>query len=280
MSGEYAHAWPEVYIADAGWVAYEPTPQRGMPNAEGYTGVPEEQSAPGGGSEPAPTTETTDALPSDTTAPGRGARDPDEQLFTGDDVADRDTGSDSAPVRYVLRPILQVLPILLGLSLAYLVVFPLGLIVRRRRRRQRATAPLEQVHLAWTEAVEAAAVAGFDERASDTYVERAIRLGEAVPGAADPALTLAATMEVGVFSAEGAEAEDATVAWEASEAIRDAAKAQASVLERGRVWLDPRWLVRSWRRDRAARQRRITLTPRGTSRPSASWWGPTTAAEP
>ncbi|MET0902447.1 MAG: DUF3488 and transglutaminase-like domain-containing protein [Acidimicrobiales bacterium] len=264
VSGEYAHAWPEVYIADAGWVAYEPTPTRGMPNAQAYTGVPEQQSAPGGtGVDFAPTTETTVSPPSDATIPPGSARDPDEGLFTGGDVAGEDTGSDPAPVRYVLRPILRVLPILLGLVVAYLVVFPLGLLVRRRRRRQRATAPLEQVHLAWTEAVEAAAVVGFDERASDTFVERAIRLGEAVPDAAEPALTLAARVEVGVYSAEGAEADDATVAWEASAAISDAAHAQASVLERGQRWLDPRWLLRSWRRERAARQRRITLTPRG-----------------
>ena len=86
-----------------------------------------------------------------------------------------------------------------------------------RRRR------LEQVQLAWTESVESAAIAGFEERASDTYVERALRLGQAVPEAADPALTLAARLEVGSYSAEGAGPDDATVAWEAAGAIGEAA---------------------------------------------------------
>src|SRR5690606_23113857 len=34
----HAHAWPEVYFPEVGWVPFEPTPQRGMPGAEDYTG--------------------------------------------------------------------------------------------------------------------------------------------------------------------------------------------------------------------------------------------------
>ena len=136
-------------------------------------------------------------------------------------------------MRYVLRPILRVLPIVLGLVVAYLVLFPLGLVVRGAGAG--AGAPphrSSRSHLAWTESVEAAAIAGFEERASDTYVERALRLGEAVPEAADPALTLAARLEVGIYSAEGADPDDATVAWEAAGAIGEAATAQATAEER------------------------------------------------
>src|SRR5439155_9684535 len=39
-------AWPEVYVDGYGWVAFEPTPGRGAPGAEAYTGVPEQQAAP------------------------------------------------------------------------------------------------------------------------------------------------------------------------------------------------------------------------------------------
>jgi hypothetical protein len=119
------------------------------------------------------------------------------------------------------------------------------------------------VELAWVESVEAASVAGFDERPSDTHVEGAIRLGEAVPGAADAALTLAARLEVALYSEEGAEPDDATVAWEAAAQVAAAAREQASLGDRFRRWFDPRWLLRAWRQERTARQRRITLTPRG-----------------
>ncbi len=37
--GKNAHAWPEVWFDQLGWVAFEPTPGRGAPGAEDYTGV-------------------------------------------------------------------------------------------------------------------------------------------------------------------------------------------------------------------------------------------------
>nr|MDP9020052.1 transglutaminaseTgpA domain-containing protein [Actinomycetota bacterium] len=41
-----AHSWPEVFLSGYGWVAFEPTPGRGIPGAERYTGVPEQQAVP------------------------------------------------------------------------------------------------------------------------------------------------------------------------------------------------------------------------------------------
>ena len=35
-----------MFIGDAGWVAFEPTPGRGVPGGEGYTGIPEAQANP------------------------------------------------------------------------------------------------------------------------------------------------------------------------------------------------------------------------------------------
>ncbi|MFP5321994.1 MAG: transglutaminaseTgpA domain-containing protein, partial [Acidimicrobiia bacterium] len=46
VRGEHAHAWPEVFLGEYGWVAFEPTPGRGAPFAEQYTGIPEQQAAP------------------------------------------------------------------------------------------------------------------------------------------------------------------------------------------------------------------------------------------
>ncbi|MFL6204510.1 MAG: transglutaminaseTgpA domain-containing protein [Acidimicrobiales bacterium] len=264
VRGEYAHAWPEVYIAGAGWVPYEPTPGRGIPNAEAYTDVPAQQATAGDGSssEVAPTTETTEGIPRDTIDTSQDARNPDEDLFSGDAQDEGAPQADSAPVRWVVRPLLTVIPIVLGLALVYALVFPLALGVRRRRRRQAATSPLAQVHLAWTESMEVASIAGFSERPSDTYVERALRLGHAIPEAADAALTLAARLEVGIYSAEGADLDDAAAAWAAASDISGAARAQVSRWDRLRHVFDPRWLLRSWRTERATQQRRITMTAR------------------
>jgi hypothetical protein len=161
-----------------------------------------------------------------------------------------------------VRPLATVVAVLALLGLVYVLVFPLGVALRRRRRRQRAGSPFEQVELAWTEALEAASIAGFEERPSDTYVERALRLGAAVPEGADAALTLAARLEVAIYSADGADLDDAATAWKAAAEIEDTAKAQASRWARVGHLFDPRWLLRSWRQERTARQRRITLMPR------------------
>src|SRR5207253_3253245 len=54
ITGRQAHAWPEVFVAGYGWVAFEPTPGRGAPGAEAYTGVPAQQDVAGGGGGPRP----------------------------------------------------------------------------------------------------------------------------------------------------------------------------------------------------------------------------------
>ena len=49
VRGRHAHAWPEVYFEGIGWVPFEPTPQRGNPQAQDYTGVaPDQADAPRG----------------------------------------------------------------------------------------------------------------------------------------------------------------------------------------------------------------------------------------
>src|SRR5206468_1301591 len=54
VTGRQAHAWPEVFISGYGWVAFEPTPGRGIPGAEEYTGVSVQQDVLSSGG-PAPT---------------------------------------------------------------------------------------------------------------------------------------------------------------------------------------------------------------------------------
>lgn len=263
VRGEYAHAWPEVFIAGAGWVAYEPTPGRGMPNAEAYTGVPEAQAAASnpGGFDVAPPTTAGDTIPSgpSTTL----ARNPDANVQAGGPQDGGGGQNDSAPVRLVLRPLARVAPIVGGFLLGYALLFPLGLLLRRTLRRRRATTPLEQIELAWLESVEEAAAVGFQEQPSDTYFERAHHLASALPKAESAAFALAGRLEAGTYSAEGADEDDAVVAQAAAEEIRTATRELAPRLTLVGRWFDPRSLVRGWRRDHTARQRRITLTARG-----------------
>ncbi len=45
VTDRQVHVWPEVWFAGIGWVAFEPTPGRGMPGAQAYTGVAAQQDA-------------------------------------------------------------------------------------------------------------------------------------------------------------------------------------------------------------------------------------------
>ena len=64
-----AHTWPEVYFAGVGWVSFEPTPGRGMPGAQSYTGVAPAQAGPAVAPAPAVTVPT--AAGAATTVPAR-----------------------------------------------------------------------------------------------------------------------------------------------------------------------------------------------------------------
>ncbi|MFM2078472.1 MAG: hypothetical protein RJA49_2362, partial [Actinomycetota bacterium] len=50
--GRHAHAWPEVWFDGIGWVAFEPTPSRGNPDAAQYTGVLAQQDDSRGANSP------------------------------------------------------------------------------------------------------------------------------------------------------------------------------------------------------------------------------------
>jgi transglutaminase-like putative cysteine protease len=264
VRGEYAHAWPEVYIAGAGWVLYEPTPGRGAPNAEAYTGVREEQAAAGDqqGTESPETTPSTEGIPQETATTFDG-RSPDDRLDSTAGASNDGGGTDSLSARYLVEPLTFLAPIVLALALAYAILFPLGLLLWRALRRRRASSPQERIELAWVESVEDARLVGYTEQASDTYVERAHHLARALGDGEDPALRLARCREAAAYSPAGADDEDAEQAQAAAVELGTLAKDQLSLVARVGRWIDPRSLVRGWRRGHTARQRRITLTARG-----------------
>ncbi len=83
VRGKHAHAWPEVFIAGAGWVAFEPTPGRGAPNATDYTGVPESQ----------------DSFETDTAAPEEAEAAPETAAAQVEDLLRRLPGARGGPTR-------------------------------------------------------------------------------------------------------------------------------------------------------------------------------------
>jgi len=192
VRGRNAHAWPEVWFDGVGWVAFEPTPGRGAPGAENYTGLPAAQDTTvdaggpgpgGGGTVPIPTAPAT-VVPPDQVAPrvtiapdpGRGPTDPDAQpQVVGPAATDDDDGG--------LSPLLIVY-----LVVALLVAAPWAI---RRVRRVRHQGTTDQIVAAWRRAQQAAIRAGVAANPAMTSRQWAAATASVLPVAARPMSSLA-----------------------------------------------------------------------------------------
>ncbi|HEY1117807.1 MAG TPA: DUF3488 and transglutaminase-like domain-containing protein, partial [Acidimicrobiales bacterium] len=140
VRGEHAHAWPEVYLGEYGWVAFEPTPGRGAPFAEQYTGVPEQQAQSGGGGNSAttvPATPTTAPSSTDATIPPQTP-----PTFPDDLAADAGAGGtpEPAPNPWPARIATTIAIVAAAVALYLLAVLAAGPVRRTLRRRRADTA--------------------------------------------------------------------------------------------------------------------------------------------
>lgn len=217
--GLHGHAWPEVYITGYGWVAFEPTPGRGIPNGTDYTGVPDQQASGNGATDPTganglPTLPLPDTT--GTTQPTAG------------------TASTSG-LTWIARA-LVVLAVLLALPLVWLLGLEGARRVLRQRRRDAASEPADRVVVAWQEASAALLGAGVRRDPSETPDQFAARLAEDRVVSPGPVAELASTTTAAVY-ARGSMSEAASErAAELAESI------DAEVNHSLRWWR--RWLVR------------------------------------
>jgi len=224
VRGRDAHAWPEVYLAGYGWVAFEPTPGRGMPGAEDYTEVAPQ------GAEGDPTVPTTAAPPTTAQAPPDPAVPeelPEEEVATPEAAA---SDGRTSPLVWVLA--IAVLAVL-GIA-----TVPVARAWRRRRRREAATTPAAQVLVAWQEAEEAMAAVGRGQRPWETAGEYASRVGQAPGGTA--LARLADDTAVAAYSEGGVGPEVAVRAGRGAAAVRSEVAAAAGPLRRALWAVDPR----------------------------------------
>jgi transglutaminase-like putative cysteine protease len=269
VKDEDAHAWPEVWFGGIGWVAFEPTPDRGSPDpsSQAVTGVSPAQapdlSPPITAAGPSTVAPASPALPPTLGKGGAGG-------------APTTTGHHRSWWRTSGLVIVGILLVAALLWVAALVAAGAAL---RSRRRRLARAPAAQVALAWSQAREALTDRGVPPFAWETPDEFAARAAEtaALPAAAGDALArLAAIEDVAAYSGAEPSAADVSEAAAASVAVADAARA-----DRGRwpeLWArgDPRPVWRAARAARAeARAARADHGPTGT--PPRS--GPPDAAE-
>ncbi len=174
VRGKHAHAWPEVFLTGVGWVAFEPTPGRGAPGAQNYTGVAESQETGGPVTVPGEQALPTDPdviaeTPIDFGSIAAELADSDE---TGADTDDDRGGGIPIPWPAVLAPALAVLLILLVPWLKHL---------QRHRRLRESTGSRERIKLIWADTVESLALIDVAPRLDETHGEFAHRAIQQVP---------------------------------------------------------------------------------------------------
>lgn len=232
---EHAHAWPEVYLHGYGWVAFEPTPGRGAPGAEPYTGLPEAQDTAG-----APTTASTVA-PTPTTVASDES--PATSAPTPEDLSSSPTQQSSEEGG--LPGVVQLALVVLGLAALWAVVVP-ALHLRRRRQRHRPAGSRAGVLAAWADTAEVLASAGLSRRPAETMTEYAARAAKALalaPGPAQALRGLAAEAAAAAYAAGEVAGDTTARATTAAATVRTAVLEQVTRRDRLRWWLDPRPLI-------------------------------------
>ncbi len=230
VTGKEAHAWPEVYFSGYGWVAFEPTPGRGLPGAENYTQV-----APAQAADSTVTTVPATEVPVDQAAPEPEAAAPPVAPPTP---------------RSTTGPRVVVIGLLVTVLVAYALGVPLAKRRRRARRRAGAAGATDRVLVAWADAVEDMTAAGLAPRPDETAAEFAHRVCRAA-GPAGPALVrLADDTSVAAWSAGGVAADVAVRAEAEAANVATELAAQATRRDRLRTALDPRPLLAGTGRQR------------------------------
>lgn len=174
VRGRQAHAWPEVLVDGVGWLAFEPTPTRGNPDAASWTGVTAAQDdgdlSPVTTTTAAPTTTALAATPSTSAAPL-----PDQESAGASEQA--------SPARWWEGP-LRVLLVALAAVATVAAVVGLrwaSLRMARDRRRAAAQTPASKVGVAWQETGEWLAARALRRRPDETIDEFARRVGRVIP---------------------------------------------------------------------------------------------------
>ncbi|MEX2625918.1 MAG: DUF3488 and transglutaminase-like domain-containing protein [Ilumatobacteraceae bacterium] len=195
VRGRNAHAWPEIWFDDVGWVPFEPTPGRGAPGAEQHTGVAPEQDTtpPAAGDDDA---EFVPAVP-DQTVPPLPPAEPEvddlAELFA-DPTAGQGGGGDGGATDDPGPPV----ALLAALALVLLLAVPTT--GRRLHARHRARKPApERVRDAWRRATRAAIAAGVPATPAMTTAEWAAATGATLPPAARPMRSLAGVVDAVTF---------------------------------------------------------------------------------
>ncbi|MCY4630824.1 MAG: transglutaminaseTgpA domain-containing protein [bacterium] len=247
VRGRQAHAWPEVHISGAGWVAFEPTPGRGAPGAEAYTLIPEEQDAPPQSPGPA-------ATQPPSVGPGSGAEPPapPPTAPTPGEFADEGNGVSAARIATLVG--FAVAAVVAAAALYAAETAGLRSLQRRRRRRWAGGDAGRGAVVAWEEVMDLLRPHRIRPRSSETPIEVAQRASRRLGSAPEPWRRLAFSVSVAAFADGPMPAELHRQVVAAVELITADLRESRTPVQRLRGIVDPRpWelLLGFERRDRS-----------------------------
>ncbi len=175
VRGKHAHAWPEVYLSGVGWVAFEPTPGRGAPGAQNYTGMAENQAI---GAVEVAADDEGPALDS----PGAPEAPVDfDSLFPPESPSLSDFQSEAGPGGSGMTWRTWIAILAPSLVALFILLIPQLKKLRNQRRFLRITGNRGKIRLLWAETVESLALINMTPRPDETYAEFAGRAIEQVP---------------------------------------------------------------------------------------------------
>ncbi len=204
VSGKHAHAWPEVWIDGIGWLRFEPTPGRGGPRDEVYTGLPFDQAentvdSSTGLPSPAP-------APAPTPTPNTAPLDEGSSLATTTTVAPTSDRAESGVIGDTGVSLRVVFGWILAITLVLLIaVVPTSWGVFRARRQRRAVQhdPRRRIGLAWSDAQHAVRMLGVELSEAQTPLEVAAAVAETEPESTSAPLATLAEQVVDATYAPG-----------------------------------------------------------------------------
>lgn len=232
VTGRHTHAWPEVWFESVGWVAFEPTPGRGAPDAS-HTQLPQSQDAEPAAGEDGPTTTIAPITPPPTDF-NSDLLDINEEAPQPGDLSTSGGGFD----------ISWKLLAGIGLVLAYLGGLPFFHFVRRKTSLSRASTPATKIDAAWGQASEALEL-GYSLRREgwETRSEFAQRASRRRRVPADAVNTLAQATTIARYSHQKDLGDESAIAQQASADIVKTVNAQVPVWRRWLRDLDPRRML-------------------------------------
>ncbi len=233
VSGRHTHAWPEVWFEGLGWVAFEPTPGRGAPDAS-HTELSQSQDAEPAQDEDGPTT---------TIAPiNTPGTDFDSDLLGLNDGETPQPG-DLAANGNGFSVSWRLLGVI-GLAFAYLGGLPLFYFLRRRTSLQRASTPARKIDVAWEQASEALELGYSLKREGwETRSEFAQRVSRKRRVPSDAVNKLAHVSTIARYSRQKDLGNEVLVAQQQSAAIVKTVKNHVPVWRRWLHDLDPRRIL-------------------------------------